>query len=195
MKTSLVFIVITYIVGSIPFGLLFSKIKGIDIRKHGSGNIGATNVARVIGKGWGLFTLLLDFLKGYLPIKLYLLYYAQGPSDPLPGVLGLFAVCGHCFSIFLKGRGGKGVATAAGVFLAFSPKAFLAPVLIFIISVKLSGFVSVGSLLASASAPISMHLNGASPFIEPFLWLIVLVIWFQHRSNIKRLLSGKEMKI
>jgi len=195
----IVFSVIAFLLGSIPFGLVFSKIKGMDVRKVGSGNIGATNVARVLGKGWGLLTLAFDLMKGFGPVKLYCLLYGAGNlslvQDPFPGLIGLFAVLGHCFSVFLKGRGGKGVATAAGVFIALSPKAFLLVLIVFAVVAKVSGYVSVGSMAASVAAPIAMHFVAPSPYTEPFLWAIALVIWFQHRSNIKRLLEGKEISL
>ena len=188
-------VVAAYMVGAIPFGLLIAKIKGIDIRREGSGNIGATNVARVIGKGYGALTLLLDFLKGFLPIFLYTFIHGTRGGNAMPGLIGLAAVTGHCFSIFLKGRGGKGVATATGVILAISPTSFLGAFILFFLGAKLSGYVSVGSLLASFSAPLFFHFFEQDPFIEPFFWLITLIIWVQHRSNIKRLLSGKEIKV
>ena len=196
MGTSgLFWVMAAYCVGAVPFGLLIARLKGIDIRKEGSGNIGATNVARVIGKGYGALTLLLDFLKGFLPTFLYLVIHGNPGESAMPGLIGLAAVAGHCFSIFLKGRGGKGVATATGVILAISPASFLGALIVFVLGARLSGFVSVGSLLASFSAPIFFHFFGQDPFIEPFFWLITLVIWVQHRSNIKRLLSGNEIKV
>ena len=191
----LILVILAYLLGSIPFGLLLAKAKGIDIRKVGSRNIGATNVARCVGKAYGITTLALDFMKGFIPILLYRLLFGLDKGDPLPGLVGLASVLGHCFSIFLLGKGGKGVATAAGVVVALSPKAFLGTLAIFIIAVKLSGFVSVGSLLGSFSAPIWFHMLSKDPFVEPFLWLIVLVVWVRHWSNIKRLLSGQEIKV
>lgn len=191
----LIFVIFSYLVGSIPFGLLLARAKGVDVRKKGSGNIGATNVARCVGKAYGVATLVLDFSKGFFPILIYFSVWGRHTGDPLAGLVGLSSVLGHCFSIFLLGKGGKGVATAAGVVLALSPTAFLGTVAVFIIAAKLSGFVSVGSLLGSFSAPIWFHMLSRDPFLEPFLWLMVLVVWVRHWSNIKRLLSGKEIKV
>ena len=191
----LIMVIAAYLVGSIPFGLLIARARGVDIRSMGSGNIGATNVARCVGKAYGGVTLCLDFMKGLIPIVLYHALSGRHPGDPMPALIGFASVLGHCFPIFLMGRGGKGVATAAGVVLAFSPKAFLGTLAVFVVAAKLSGFVSVGSLLGSFSAPIWFHMLSKDPFVEPFLWLMVLVVWVRHWSNIKRLMSGGEIKI
>ncbi len=188
--------VIAYIAGSIPFGLIVGRYKGVDIRKRGSGNIGATNVARVIGKKWGLLVLFLDFLKGFLPVYIYKNFLASNAlHDAFIGIIGLCAVAGHCFSVFLRGRGGKGVATALGVFVAVSIKASLASMAAFIAILKVTGIVSASSLGASFIAPIAFRILTPSPFIEPFIWLISLIIWIKHHANIKRIIEGREIRV
>ena len=191
----ILFVIVSYVLGSIPFGLLIARARGVDIRRHGSGNIGATNVARCVGKSYGALTLFLDLIKGFLPTYIYMKFISSVPHDPIPGLIGLSSVLGHCFSVFLLGKGGKGVATAAGVVLALSPRALLGAGAVFFLAVKISGFVSVGSLLSALSAPIWFHFLQPDPFLEPFLWLMVLVVWVKHWPNIKRLSRGKEMQI
>ncbi len=182
-----------YILGSIPFGLLVAKTKGVDLRRHGSGNIGATNVARVIGKTYGLITLLADVSKGLLPV-LGCRLWAESLTDTqfVMSLTGLAAVTGHCFPVFLGFRGGKGVATAAGVFLGLCPKAFAFAAAGFIAAVKISGYVSLGSLATSILLPLLMHLFCPGQFVEPMAWTIAIIIWFRHQDNIKRLISGQE---
>ena len=180
--------VAAYLVGSIPFGLVVGRLRGVDVRAHGSGNIGATNVARVVGKEWGLLTLVLDFLKGFLPT--WLAWRLGGTH--LVALTGGAAVLGHCFSIFLKFRGGKGVATAAGVFAAVSPAALGAALLVFGAGVGLTGFVSVGSLAAALTLPVALHLFHAQRPLLAMAWLLAGVIWWKHRANIGRLLRGQE---
>jgi glycerol-3-phosphate acyltransferase PlsY len=182
-----------YLLGSIPFGLLLARCKGIDLRKHGSGNIGATNVARVMGKGWGLFTLVADLAKGLLPV-LGCIWAMAGAADLDLWIAytGLSAVLGHCYSIFLGFRGGKGVATAAGVFLGVCPFAVGVAVVTFIIVLKKWGYVSVGSLAAAVFVPILMHFFCPAYELELMAWGTTCIIWIKHRDNIKRLIRGDE---
>ncbi len=177
-----------YVVGSIPFGLVVGRLKGVDIRQHGSGNIGATNVARVVGKPYGLLTLILDLLKGFLPT--WVAGHMGGVE--MVAATGAAAVLGHCFSIFLKFRGGKGVATAAGVFAAVSPAALGAALLVFGAGVGLTGFVSVGSLAAALTLPVALHLLHAPGQLLAMGWVLAAVVWWKHRANIGRLLAGQE---
>jgi glycerol-3-phosphate acyltransferase PlsY len=184
-----------YLLGSIPFGLLLARCKGIDLRRHGSGNIGATNVARVMANGWlwGLITLTADLSKGLLPVfgcKLAM----DGATDPdfWIACTGLSAVLGHCYSIFLGFRGGKGVATAAGVFIVVCPFAAGVAVVTFLIALKKWGYVSAGSLAATTLTPILMHFFCPAPEFEFMAWATACTIWIRHRDNIKRLMSGKE---
>ncbi|OAQ21611.1 glycerol-3-phosphate 1-O-acyltransferase PlsY [Thermosulfurimonas dismutans] len=193
MLKGLVFIIGAYLLGSVPFAILICKPFGIDPRKAGSGNPGATNVARLLGKKWGFLTLVGDLGKALGPVALakYLLR-----TDPyyywwLSGV-GLAAFLGHLYPIYLRFRGGKGVASATGVLLLLCPLAVGISLPLFIFSVALSGYVSVGSLLASLSAPLWVYLFCPRvPYMILASFMAVL-IWIKHRENIKRLLRGEE---
>ncbi len=186
-------LLISYLVGSIPFGLLFSRMAGKDVRKEGSGNIGATNVNRVLGKKLGILTLLCDVAKGFLPVFVASIMLPEGDNQELYiGLCGLTAVLGHMFSIYLGFKGGKGVATALGVFLFFSPWSIAIALVVFVVVVGISGFVSAGSLAASALIPFCILLLAGS--ISTFLCsaVIAILIWIKHSSNIGRLRRGEE---
>lgn len=186
-----IFSIIAYIVGSIPFGLIIGKIFGKDITKEGSGNIGATNVTRVIGKKAGIAVLLLDSLKGFLPV-----YYlvSKGYSPKFVSVVAIFAVIGHTFSVFMKFRGGKGVATALGVLLALSFKSS-AIVLMFWLGVFLvTGYVSLASILSASISWVVIHITSGDIYYTYAAFFIGLLIIFKHKSNIDRLLKGKEYR-
>jgi glycerol-3-phosphate acyltransferase PlsY len=190
---SILFPLLGYFLGSIPFGLLISRLAGVDVRQEGSKNIGATNVSRVLGKKLGLITLSCDCLKGFLPMYLAArLLGDSGAKDLVVAATGVMAVLGHMFPIYLRFRGGKGVATGLGVFLYLSPAAIGISLLVFIVSVFLSGFVSVGSLLASALVPLWLYLLGADNTTIVAGLIIALLIWIKHRENIGRLLRGEE---
>ena len=184
------FLIITsYLIGSIPFGLLLGKSAGIDVRKDGSGNIGATNVSRLVGKKIGAITLVLDAAKGLVPM---VVAGRIGVDINIVMLCGAASFAGHLFPVYLRFHGGKGVATALGVFLYLSPLALLICALLFFGAVSLSGYVSVGSLLASALMPavIFFQQGGGSSF---YLALFVgLLIWIKHRENIIRLVRGEE---
>ncbi len=183
----------SYLLGAIPSGLLISMGSGIDIRAQGSKNIGATNVTRLMGKKLGIMTLAADIAKGFLPIFIAQLLIAPGPQKILVVALsGAAAVIGHMYPVYLKFKGGKGVATGLGVFLFLSPLAVLMSLGVFIAAVWLSGFVSLGSLLASAAISLWLWLLGEP---EWKLWLagfIIFFIWLKHYQNIHRLLLGQE---
>lgn len=186
-------ILCSYCIGSIPFGLVLSRGTGIDIRSAGSKNIGATNVTRLLGKKLGTLTLLCDLLKGYLPM-LIAAHLLEGTSSQHLAIAlcGAAAVLGHMFPIYLRFKGGKGVATALGAFLYLAPLAVLGCLLVFIALVYFSGFVSLGSLLGSLSILLWLPLLHA-PYWK--LWLaafIVAMIWIKHAHNISRLLNGTE---
>ncbi|NPA49037.1 MAG: glycerol-3-phosphate 1-O-acyltransferase PlsY [Thermodesulfobacteria bacterium] len=191
-KEYLIF-VLAYLLGSIPTALLVAKPFGIDPREHGSRNLGATNVARLLGKKWGLLTLLGDMGKGILPMLLALKIFEGHPEkDLLVAGTGFFAFLGHLFPLYLRFRGGKGVATATGVFLVLCPKALGVALLLFVLAVKFSGFVSVGSLLASALMPLLIYFFcPKKPYILAAT-LMALLIWIKHKDNIRRLLRGEE---
>ena len=184
--------VIGFFAGSVPFGLIFAKLHGRDPRNYGSGNIGATNIARVLGKKWGLITLVTDVFKGFLPV---LWASVSGTDTIYLALTGLGAVAGHCFSVFLMFRGGKGVATAVGVFLALCPKSVGVAAAVFFIVLRVFGYVSAASLAAAASIPILMHIFCSNEILESMSWTICLIIWLKHSDNLKRLSTGEEKKI
>jgi glycerol-3-phosphate acyltransferase PlsY len=161
-----------------------------DVRQKGSGNIGATNVYRVVGKLAGILTLIGDIMKGFLPLLAYKSWLAPTPTQL--GVACAIAIIGHCYPVYLKFRGGKGVATAFGIFLVLSPQAVLVVVVVFVITVAASRYISLGSVLAAMSAPLLiLMLNHPQPIFLATLFIAMLVIW-RHRTNIRRLLDGSE---
>jgi glycerol-3-phosphate acyltransferase PlsY len=185
------FIIFSYLLGSIPFGYLifyFSEEK--DIRTMGSGNIGATNVLRSKGKLAGLATLALDILKGALPV-----IYGQIHFDPPWIVLlgGLAVLLGHVFPVFLKFRGGKGVGPLVGVFLAFYYPALLVFLLVFFLTLRLSRYVSLGSLLGTTALFFTILFTQVVEVAMVAFAMLLLVV-FRHRANIGRLLAGNENK-
>ncbi|MBN1327823.1 MAG: glycerol-3-phosphate 1-O-acyltransferase PlsY [Candidatus Cloacimonetes bacterium] len=194
------FILLGYLIGSIPFSYLTGMIfRRVDIRKHGSRNVGATNVLRVLGWKYGLIALLLDVGKGILAIFLLQKSIANPASLTLI-LTGLAAILGHMFPIFLKFKGGKGVATSAGVFFYLVPLTSLAALIVFICTVIISRYVSLGSLLAALTLfLIQLHTNIKNGFSEPelfgFVTITVIFIFIGHRSNIRRLLTGSENRI
>ncbi|HEX6142398.1 MAG TPA: glycerol-3-phosphate 1-O-acyltransferase PlsY [Geminicoccaceae bacterium] len=180
-----------YLIGAIPFGLLLTRVaKAGDLRLIGSGNIGATNVLRTGRKGLALATLLLDIAKGALPTWLAFRYL--GPD--LAVLVGLGAVLGHCFPLWLKFRGGKGVATAAGVLLALTPLIMLLVLALFLVVVWLTRFVSLGSILAALAAPLLAWLFELYQIRDLYV-LIGLVVVLKHHANIRRLAAGRENKV
>lgn len=187
-------ILASYLIGAIPFGLLLGRLAGADVRLEGSGNIGATNVGRVLGKKMGILTLLCDVAKGFLPVwgVAQLLPGTTAARDMIVVFCGLATVLGHMFPLYLKFKGGKGVATALGVFLFFSPWSVLISLLVFLGAVALSGYVSVGSLAASALIPLWLWILDATPAVLGAAFAIVLLVWLKHSSNIGRLLRGEE---
>lgn len=189
----LVFIPLAYLLGSIPTGVIISRLfGGVDPRTTGSKNIGATNVSRSAGKAAGLFTLAGDFLKGALPVYAA---FAMGLGDRLIMLTGLAAFIGHLFPVFLGFRGGKGVATAAGVMVVISPAATLISVVVFAATLIAKRFVSLGSMLAAASLPIALSfLTKGKPYL-PLGTLIAVLVILKHKDNIKRLAEGTERRL
>jgi len=189
----ILYVIISYCIGAIPFGLVVSQRSGIDIRQEGSKNIGATNVARLLGKKMGALTLICDVLKGLVPILCASMLMKGKPNAELVVPLcGAAAVVGHMFPVYLKFKGGKGVATALGVFLFLSPLAILGCLAVFLAAVYFSGFVSLGSLLGSGSIIIFLFLLGAPAWKLYLATFIAILIWAKHHQNIGRLLSGTE---
>lgn len=186
---TLMWLGMAYVIGSVPFGLFIAKAMcNIDIRSGGSGNIGATNVARMCGTKYGVIALALDMLKGLVPV---LMVGAADFSPFFQGLVGLSALLGHMYSAFLGGKGGKGVATTIGVFagLAFFPT--LLAVLACVAAIKISGFVSMGSLVLAAALPVLLLLSGNIVYAGFALVALVLICW-KHRENIQRLARGEE---
>lgn len=193
MTATLLILLFSYLIGAIPFGLLFSRAAGKDVRLEGSGNIGATNVNRVLGKKLGILTLLCDVAKGFLPVFAASILLPVGDNWELFIALsGLATVLGHMFPVYLGFKGGKGVATALGVFLFFSPWSILIALLVFVAVVGISGFVSAGSLAAAGLIPFCIWFLSGSPSTFLVAAVIAVLIWIKHRSNISRLLKGEE---
>jgi len=190
---AIICIVLSYLLGAVPFGLLLSRRSGIDIRTEGSKNIGATNVTRLLGKKMGALTLVLDVAKGYVPMFLTAMLFQNAPHrDLIIALCGAASVLGHMFPVYLRFKGGKGVATALGAFLYLAPVAVFGCVLVFVASVFLSGFVSLGSLLGSLSILLWLPLLHAPAWKLGLAAFIVAMIWTKHRENIGRLLKGTE---
>lgn len=208
-------LIVAYIIGSIPFGLVFGKLKGIDIREHGSKNIGATNVGRVLGKKFFFFTFILDCMKGFIFVFLFRFNIIPHEYCLLnPMFYGLAAILGHVFSIFLKFKGGKAVSSGAGALLGYSPIIFLIAITIFIIIYLITKIISISSIITALSAIvlcIIFSLLKQEMFLNLFdipttnlwplnLWfvicciIIVAIIIIRHKSNIKRLANHTESK-
>lgn len=204
MISLITLLLLGYIIGSFPTAILTGKtLKGIDIRQHGSGNAGATNVYRVLGLTPALFVVTVDILKGWLVTT-----YLPGLMELTPNInidigitqilVGLSATVGHTFSIFAKFRGGKGVATIAGMIIALYPIAVLFCLFVFIVTLIIWGYVSLASIAASLSLPIIVHfysIFGLQPpltSLKFFSLIIPLFVLYTHRSNIRRLFDGTE---
>lgn len=199
-------IALSYFLGAVPVGYILSRaVKGIDIRKYGSGNIGATNVFRVVSRPAGLVVLLLDMLKGLIPVVALgdvLLQRLPG-YDPvvIRILLGMAAVCGHNWTIFLQFKGGKGIATTAGVLLGLSIKVHslgivtLLCLLIWLAVVFTTRYISLGSMAAACAFPSLMLIFGQPGKLVSFAIVLAIFAIYRHKSNIRNLLSGKEQKI
>lgn len=189
----IILLIASYLIGAIPFGLVIGKMVGIDVRQQGSRNIGATNVSRLLGKKLGFLTLVFDVLKGVLPMVAAnaILGETDGRELYISGC-GVFAVLGHMFPVYLGFKGGKGVATGLGVFLYLSPLVILISLVVFVAAVSLSGFVSAGSLLASALVPFWLLMLGEGKVKIITAAIIAILIWLKHHENIGRLLRGEE---
>lgn len=189
----------SYLIGSIPFGYLIGKIWKIDIRLHGSKNIGATNVWRVMGKKWGILVFILDFLKGYLPLLILGIFWNHENSvnDKTIMVISAIAlILGHNYSLWLDFKGGKGIATSAGILVALMPLSFVAAFLVWLIGFLLTRIVSVGSILACLALPVSaFFIYRSEPILLFFSLLAGGLGLLRHRANISRLWVGEEKPI
>ncbi len=204
MINALLVFFIAYLFGSIPTAIIAGKLlKGIDIREHGSGNAGATNVLRVLGWKAGIVVLLIDMLKGFVPVFWLAPMMSTDPAYTvyLQILAAIAAIIGHIWTVFAGFKGGKGVGTSAGVFLGLAPVPLLSALAVFILVVALTRYVSLGSLLAALAFLLGLLterfiFNIPLPDILLYLGSIVVVlIWYAHRENIKRLLAGNENKV
>lgn len=188
--TILVMLLVTaYLLGSVPTGLLLGKVYGIDVRKEGSGNIGATNLYRTLGRKVGIITLIGDCLKGLLPVLV-----VQSFMPQYAAWVGLAAFCGHVFSVFLGFKGGKGVATALGVFLALSPLAVGIVLVVFVVLMLIWRYVSLGSIAAALAMPLVVTLLHDDRVLIGVTLIIAVVVIAKHHENIRRLLAGTESR-
>jgi acyl phosphate:glycerol-3-phosphate acyltransferase len=193
---SIILVLTAYLLGSIPTSLILGKLfHGIDIRDHGSGNAGATNTFRVLGKKTGIPVLLFDMFKGWLAV--YLSVYSSLQAESLSWLqiaLGVSVVTGHVYPVFAGFRGGKGIASLFGVFLFLLPVPVLLSLAVFIIVFIPSGFVSLGSIFAGISLPVFalFAIDDAPIYLVIFTFAISLFVIYTHRKNIKRLVNGTE---
>lgn len=184
---------LAYLLGSITFGEVIARIKGVNLREVGSGNVGATNVSRALGRKYGILVFLLDMLKGFIPtysaVKLF------GLNSLWVTLTGIGAVLGHMFPVFFGFKGGKGVSTAFGVLLAVSPKVALLSFTVWVLVVFLTRYVSLASITASLSAVFFLMVSEVPSNICVMAFLIALLIVYKHKENISRLLSGTEHRV
>lgn len=190
---------VAYLVGSIPTGYILARFKNIDIRTVGSGNVGATNVLRVVGKVAALFTLIIDILKGFVVVAflaeaLYTFRMNTGFME-FQAILGLVVVMGHNWPIFLSFKGGKGVATSAGVLLALCPKLLLIGLCAWLAVFGFSRIVSLSSIISAITIPVASYVFNYNVTIRLLTTVLAILMIFRHRSNIKRLVKKEEKKI
>ncbi|MHB8709286.1 MAG: glycerol-3-phosphate 1-O-acyltransferase PlsY [Desulfuromonadales bacterium] len=184
-------LLLIYLIAAIPTGVVLTRLLGLeDVRSKGSGNIGATNVYRVAGKLPGILTLFGDILKGFLPLLAVKLWLAPTPLQL--GLAGVVAIIGHCYPVYLRFKGGKGVATGLGIFLVLDPVSLLGAGLIFLAAVAVTRYISLGSVLAAATAPLlTVVLRRPLPLILCTCAIGALINW-RHRENLRRIFSGTE---
>ena len=201
----LLLLLASYAVGSISPSFLFGKLRGVDLRQHGSGNLGMTNTTRVLGKPFGITVLLIDLAKGFVPAFFFVRlmgdqFYPVHAHDTykLQLAFGIAAVAGHCFPFYLKFRGGKGILTGAGAFLALAPGPVLIALAIALILMVVTRYVSLGSMGGAcglAIATTALYWNASQPWLIVATWLIAAFAVYTHRTNIQRLRAGTESKI
>lgn len=183
-----------YLLGSVPFGLLVARARGVDLRSVGSGNIGATNAMRALGKPWGYFVFLLDVAKGAVPVLLFALPFHLTPVDALVLQVwcGAAAVLGHCFPLYLGFRGGKGVSTGLGALTALDPWIFVIGGTVWLVVLFATRFVGLASICMGLAFPVAAWFTGAHRVVVAGCGLLALLILMRHRSNIARMLAGTE---
>ncbi|MCA1932152.1 MAG: glycerol-3-phosphate 1-O-acyltransferase PlsY [Calditerrivibrio sp.] len=183
-----------YLLGSIPFSyILVKSIKGVDIRTLGSKNVGATNAGRILGFKGFLVAFLLDMLKGYIPILIFGKIFNF--SIELQLLFGIIVILGHTFTIFLNFKGGKGVATAVGVYLAVSPQSLVIALIVFLVVVGIWRMVSLGSITAALTLLVNIVYSETSMVVKVFTAILVFFVIYKHKENIKRIVNGTEKKI
>jgi acyl phosphate:glycerol-3-phosphate acyltransferase len=187
--------VVSYLLGSIPTGYLWGKARGIDIRTVGSGNIGATNVMRALGKGPGITVLLIDALKGFLPVFLASRIFPDVQRNTLQILCCVCVIAGHNWTCWLKFKGGKGVATSAGALLSFLPLPMLCVLAVWGIVFGLSRYVSLGSICAAIALPVATWLIKRELTLTTFTAVVGALVVYKHKSNIQRLLAGTENRV
>lgn len=190
--TAALVIAFSYLLGSVPFGMVFARAKGVDLRSVGSGNIGATNVLRAAGRGPAVLTLLGDALKGAAAVALA---RALGLGAFNEGLAALAAVAGHDFSVFLRFRGGKGVATSLGAVLIYAPQAGILTAVLWLITVVLTRYSSLGAIVSFALLPVMMLLTGQAKQKAAFAAALAALLLLKHSANIKRLVEGTERRV
>lgn len=200
MMAVLAALALAYLIGSIPTAFIFGKVlKGIDIRTVGSGNIGATNVYRAVGKVPGIAVLMVDILKGAAPVAIIPMIVPVGGSVLAPDIykilIGAAAIAGHVWTVFMNFKGGKGVATTAGVVLILAPDVVGIVLVLWIAVMVVSRYVSVASIAAAITLPVTAYVLGKQPSIIIFLSIISVIGIYKHKGNIIRLRQGSEHKI
>jgi len=191
-----------YLVGAVPFGWLIARARGVDILTRGSGNIGATNVGRVLGRKFGALCFILDVLKGFLPTcAAQAVHHGEAGTPPGVVIVGLAAIVGHNWSIYLRFRGGKGVATSCGVFAALFPAGLAVALAVWLIAAAATRYVSVASMLAGIALFLAAVLLQGAPFglegapLTVFAGLAAVLDLLRHRANLVRLMRGTEPRI
>ena len=209
MVENILYIIAAYLIGSVPFGYIAGRLNGIDLREHGSCNIGATNAVRVLGKGWGIPVFFMDFLKGFAPL-LYMKHHLGGELAAFsPADMGWFlgvmftVILGHTFTCFLKFKGGKGVATTGGCLFAMSPWVGGAALLFWLGSMVLTRYVSFSSIMAGVGMMLAAGIelwchdgtySVADYMVLGLLFIILVLVTWKHRSNLVRIMNGTEPK-
>ena len=185
-------VLLAYLVGSIPTAYLVGKAMGVDLREHGSGNLGGTNAFRVLGARGGIPVVIVDVAKGYVPAAMFSVWDGSAISE-LSLVYGLLAILGHVWPVWLRFQGGKGVATGGGVLIALAPLAALVALLVWLGILALTKTVSIASLVAATSVPVVAVITGAPTSTVVFCVGVVAFVWWTHRSNLHRLVRGEEL--